>query len=300
MTSNKLILVSGAPRSATTPVGNMLATARGTVSLYEPLGITGLQRINVRFPMTIASDGLTTDGLKQIANDLGHKRSGGLRKQQRMGGFSMKRAVFGTRTLHSFRMARLQPWARNVIWKDPHAIMLVPDVVELGIDVIVTVRRALAHAASYQRLGWVSQASSVYPRWAERFGPCEICENAIPEAEDTIISAALLWRMSYLPLLRTGAIDKVSLVTSDRLMESERETYEALFNKLGLEPSSKTEAELSKQKSDTRSRPKGKVTHDWGRSVKAVNSYWSEVLSEEQIERVKELTADVEDGLFRA
>ena len=50
MTRN-LILVTGAPRTATTPVGNMLETAQSTVSLYEPLGPTGLKRFQDWFPM---------------------------------------------------------------------------------------------------------------------------------------------------------------------------------------------------------------------------------------------------------
>ena len=49
----RLILVTGAPRTATTPVGNMLARCRGVVSLYEPLGPTGLVSVSERYPSLV-------------------------------------------------------------------------------------------------------------------------------------------------------------------------------------------------------------------------------------------------------
>lgn len=298
MSRNKVILVTGAPRTATTPVGNVLASTRRSLSLYEPFGMTGLREIKTRFPMLDAETDLTAESLNQIVDNLARRRSGGLRSQQRGDTFSISRMMFGSRTLHSFRLARMQPWTRNVIWKDPHAIMLVPDLVDLGVDVVVTARRALAHAASFQRLGWVSRAREIYPRWSQRFGPCTLCEDAMADADQSVISAAVLWRMCYLPLIRTEAIENVHLITSDSLMSDEKSTYNDVFTKLNLSPSKKTASLLEQKKDESRSQPKQNVTHDWNRTARAANSYWKDILSSSDVQRVSELTEDVEKTLY--
>ncbi|TMM46739.1 sulfotransferase [Qipengyuania marisflavi] len=299
MNNRNLILVTGAPRTATTPVGNMLATARRAVTLYEPLGPTGVQGVDAWMPMVGDGLGLSASAVDQLISDLSGLRPGPLKTQQRpRQDFSLKRALFGSRTLHSFRLASLQPWSQAVIWKDPHANMLATDVALRGVPVVVTARRAKAHASSYRRLGWVSRAAEIYPRWAQRFGACPVVEGALGKAQDSIISSALIWRMSYLPLIRENCLDRVHLVTSDALVADERATYTRLFDRLGLVQTAATEKLLTAEKSATRSRPDSKTSHDWTRSVAAVNSYWKELLTDDDAAQVDRLTGDVEEALF--
>src|SRR5215203_672707 len=222
----RLILVTGAPRSATTPVGNVLAACKSTVALYEPLGPTGLSWIETPFPIVGDALGITRDDLQRLVQELASLSFGRLKSQVRVGHEpTLVSQLVGSRTLHSMRLARFQPWAANVIWKDPHAVLLASDLIELGVAVVVTARRALAHAASYKRLGWHSKAAEVYPRWSARFGPCSICETFLPRSTDHVVSAALLWRMSYLPLVRAGSLDKVRLITSADLEADEKAAY---------------------------------------------------------------------------
>ncbi len=297
MSPRKLILVTGAPRTATTPVGNMLSTARRTVSLYEPVGPTGVRKIEGRFPML--SSTFDEDDLSELMEDFRNLRFGFLKSQQRgRNTFSWRRAIFGGRTNASLRLAQLQPWSSNLIWKDPHAIFLAPDVARLGVDVVVTIRRAMAHAGSYARLGWRSRAAEIYPIWAKRFGTCPILEAALPDSNDPVISSALIWRLSYLGLLRAGAMSSVRFVTSDALMQNERQTYSSLFDHLGLVPTRKTEFELARIKTDTSVAPKSGKVHDWNRSAASANSYWQGLLSIDDKRRVEKITRDVEDALF--
>jgi hypothetical protein len=119
MKLRRLILVTGAPRTATTPVGNLLAQCQGAVSLYEPLGPTGLAAIREPFPMVGDGLGIEQDALEPLLRDLKNIRLGKLRPQTRDGGTaSLRGKLVGSRTLHSVRLARLQPWSRTVIWKD--------------------------------------------------------------------------------------------------------------------------------------------------------------------------------------
>lgn len=297
--SRRLILVTGAPRTATTPVGNLLAQCKGAVSLYEPLGPTGLARVETWFPMVGDGLGLRSGDLPMLIEDLAAFRSGGLKSQVRDGRpATLFTRVFGSRTLHSFRLAWLQPWSSTVIWKDPHAVLMVPDLAQAGVDVVVTARTPRAHAASYKRLGWHSKAREVYPRWSARYGRCEIVEAFLDRGTDSVVSAALLWRLSYLPLIRTGALDKVHLVTSEDLERDERATYLTLIRELGLVPGRGVEKTLSKTRREAAAKDMSQKTHDWTRSVASVNKYWKDVLSEQDLDHVEKITSDIEPRLF--
>jgi len=300
MSKRRLILVTGAPRTATTPVGNMLARCNGALSIYEPLGPTGLARIGTPFPIVGAGLGIEQDQLAALVDDLRALRVGRLKAQVRgVRPARLSARIFGSRTLHSLRLARLQPWSRTIIWKDPHAIFLVPDLMEQELDIVVTARTPWAHAASYKRLGWTSKAAQVYPRWSVRYGRCAICERFLGRASHSVVSAALLWRLSYLCLIRTGAIGRVHLITSDDLAKDESGTYLSLMRLLRLVPSPAVERELSKSAGRGRADQLSRKVHDWGRSVESVNSYWKDVLTPEELEQVHELTCDITPQLFR-
>lgn len=294
MRQRRLILVTGAPRTATTPVGNLLAQCQGTVSLYEPLGPTGLSWIREAFPMVGRRLGIEPDQLATLLGQLRDVRLGKLKPQTRPGAAaSLRSRLLGSRTLHSARIAKLQPWARTVIWKDPHAIMMVPDLVDSDVEVVVTARTPWAHAASYKRLGWHSKAAEIYPRWATRFGDCKTCETFLDRTGDSVVSAALLWRMSYLPLIRTQSLTQVHLITSEALERDERSTYFELLEQLGLTPTRGVERTLAKPRRDAAASGPNKKTHDWKRSVASLNRYWQEVLSGDDLGNIHAITGDV-------
>ena len=280
-------------------MGNLLSKCKGAVSIYEPLGETGLVRINTRFPVVGDGLGLSRSDLEQLTEDLAAFRFGRLKPQARPGRQpSPFTRLFGSRTLHSMRVARLQPWARTVIWKDPHAILLVPDLVDTNVDIVVTVRTPRAHAASYKRLGWQAKPGKIYPRWSARFGRCPICESMLEGAYGSVASAALLWRMSYLPLVRTNAITRVHLITSADLEANERTAYVKLVKGLALTPTPRMERMLSTPRRDAALSDMTSNAHDWSRSLSSVNNYWREVLTEEDIAVVDTVTSDLVTSFF--
>jgi len=191
------------------------------------------------------------------------------------------------------RIARLQPWSRTVIWKDPHAVLMVPDLVDIDVDVVVTARTPWAHAASYKRLGWRSKAAQIYPRWSRKYGSCAVCEMFLDRCADNVIAAALLWRLSYLPLIRTQSLARVHLITSEALERDERATYFALLDQVGLTPTAGVERTLAVPRRDAGAGGTNKKTHDWKRSVASLNRYWQEVLSEDDLGNIHAITGDL-------
>jgi hypothetical protein len=187
----------------------------------------------------------------------------------------------------------LQPWSETVIWKDPHAILLVPDLVGTDVDIVVTARTPWAHAASYKRLGWHSKAAEVYPRWSRKYGSCSVCEQFLDQSTDSVISAALLWRLSYLPLVRSGTLARVHLITSEALEQDERSTYLALLDQLGLTPTPGVQRTLSGRRREAEASEMSKKAHDWKRSVASLNRYWQDVLTDEDLASVEAITGDL-------
>lgn len=294
-----VILVTGAPRTATTPVGNALALANRSCTIYEPLGPTGLRQFTTWFPMVDGTSGLDMAGLTKLVDDIGRFR-GALKSQNRgPGPATLRTRLLGSRTLHSLRIARLRPWVRTVIWKDPHAVMLVPDLAMAGLPVVVTVRRARAHAASYKRLDWHSRAGEIYPRWRARYGADPVTEAWLDRVDEPVISAALIWRLSYLPLLRTDTLARVHVVTSEALERDEAGLYLSLYHALGLTPTPRLHKMLDRRvQAQGPAIPQTGATHDWSRSVTAVNAYWKDLLGADEVEAVDSLTQDVEAALL--
>lgn len=301
----KLILVTGAPRTATTPVGDVLNHAPDTTSVYEPMGPTGDIRFSEEFPMpgTVDLDQATfqtfLDDLPCLSLDLKSQK----RRNYKALPLHKKLAVniFGSRTLHSLRLARLDTKAQTVIWKDPHAVMAMPDILAANIPVVVTVRPALAHAASYKQKNWQSPIHSIYERYKEKYGADEKLDHhiaGIVGKPSAVQAAAAVWRMVYKLALANRAHSNIHFISSLDLERDEIKAYETLFSDLGL-PFEKAKAHLEKQ-AQIRAAADGrdpKKTHDWTRSLQHTNSYWQKTLSDDEVAIVRNLTDDIEETL---
>ncbi|WP_424930543.1 hypothetical protein [Amaricoccus tamworthensis] len=277
----------------------MLALAAGASSLYEPFGPTGFREISQRFPIIGSQNGLSSEQVAALIEKIAGLR-GRLHGQTRSGQkTSLRTVLLGSRTKHSFRLARIRPWLSTIIWKDPHAIMLVSDIVETDIPVVVTARRARAHAGSYKRLGWQSRAAEIYPRWRARFGADPLTEKWLENVQDPVVSGALIWRMSYLPLVRAKCLSSIEWVTADDLEADEERAYRDLYRRLSLKPTSRFETQLRRRRRASGAAiPRSGATHDWARSVEGVNAYWKDLLTPEDVSTVDSLTADLEATLF--
>ncbi|WDQ17485.1 hypothetical protein [Rhodopirellula sp. P2] len=295
----KVLLVTGAPRSGTTPVGHMLSMVPGAFELYEPMGPTGDCRFVTRFPIP-GEPTLPVPSLVQFVEDMRRLR---LRfKPQRRPGHRQFEALFtrffGTRSLRSYRLAKLQRHKRLLIWKDPHAVFCASSSFDLDFRAVVSIRSPHAHAASFKRLGWISGAKEIYPRYRAEFGEIAGFEDWIERVGDTPVgSAALLWHLIHqrFVAISTEARGNVYLFNMEKVAKDERSAYQALFSWLGESMPQKAEDVLSsRNKFKTRkTMPNSNTVHDFNRSAAQANSYWQKVLSKKEIELVSELNSSL-------
>ena len=296
------ILVTGAPRSGTTPLGQMLSTLPGAFSLYEPMGPTGDQRIRKRFPIPGESD-FSEQAFDGFLRDLEcldlrfkHQRRPGHR-----GVAGLAARLFGTRSLLTYRLAKVTPGRRLLIWKDPHAVFCAPFAARFGFRAVVSIRSPYAHAASFKRLGWVSQVQEIYSRWRVVYGDIPDFPAWIERfAACPVGSASLLWHLVYSRMISLALHERsgVFLLNMEDVAGNEQQAYENLFAWLGEPMPIRARKLLANRRQRSEKRqgaasgscvPGEHKVHDFDRTAEQANNYWRDILTESEIAMVREV-----------
>jgi hypothetical protein len=295
-----VILVTGSPRSGTTPVGDVMALGAGVRSLYEPLNFhVGDKRVGRYFEIP-GSEEFPFDVADELVRDVAAVRLR-LKRGARPDDHGWRRVAktfVGNRTTVSVRRARIDRRATTILWKDPFAAFWVRRLVEAhNVPVVVTVRPPLAVAASFKRLAWGFDVAGI----SERLGrdPGTINGISAERLRDPVVNAAALWLLVYGELVPLLGHPLVQVVDVDHLVSEPQRTYRELFARLGVEWTTAVDDELSRQYGATEapSQPQVARAHVRDRDVRAVNRYWDRVLDQRDVDTVAELTSDVEQRL---
>lgn len=295
----KTILVTGSPRSGTTPVGDLLTRLPHAASLYEPMGLTGDRELPYPFP-TLGQSGFDQQALAAFLDRIQRKNIK-LKSQIRPGAPLWRKLIapiVGSRTATSLRALKRQSRTDWLIWKDPHAAFLAADVAAMDIPVVLTARHPCAHAASFKRLGWVSKARDVYHRAPDRFAHMPALEGWLADHGDTPLgSAACLWAMIYAGIVRDGLPKQIFFMNPERLAADELASYAALFDWLGTDFPTQARDIIASRQSGEVAAPKGQRVHDFSRSAAAANSYWTKSLTTQEADLVLSITGPIWDAL---
>lgn len=293
------VLVTGAPRSGTTPVGQLLSMLPKSALLYEPMGLTGDKAINLRFPIPGEPDFSLSD-LSTFVNRM-RNLDMSFKSQRRPGhkGFSgMAARLIGSRSLISYYNAKLSIHKRDtLIWKDPHGVFCAAAGADVGFRSIVSVRSPYAHAASFKRLGWVSPVSDIYARYCLAFGEIsEFDDWCVRVGKTPYGSAALLWHLTHKPLvpLSREVNPSIYIFNMERVAEDELVAYRALFDWLGEEMPRQVESKIIfRNRSKGDNVPNSTKVHNFNRTAAQANSYWKTVLTKDEIQLVEEINGSL-------
>lgn len=294
--NRRLILVTGLPRSGTTVVGDVLATAARTTSLYEPMNFqSGDYRFNSGFPVCGSNDFSQADFEKFLLDMKTNQLNLRLGLFPHDSGFKAFAKLFtGGRSRVSYLKTRLSPFSRNVIWKDPFAVFCAEPAAVAGLSVVVTYRPPEAIAASYKRLGWSYDTQHLCSRMGESVACSHLvkdttfgCQQGI---SNPVLGAVILWKLSMEMLLESisKGIDLILVSTGD-LPDNAQFTMPCLIEKLKLTPTTKTQRLIEsrfQKKTDQASVPQGHP-HTQRRDLSSVNTYWKKVLSPKEVDFVR-------------
>jgi len=293
----RLILVTGAPRSGTTAVGQMLSLAAGAGALHEPFNYhSGLRHIANYFeiPGTAAFSLVQFDRtVGQIKNLALEFKTGIFPSDQ--GWRRAVKYVVGARPLNSYRRLRLLPGLRTIIWKDPLACFAAARAAQQHqVEVLVTLRNPWAVAGSFKRMEWAFDLADLAAR-LQQIGAAVASEQVRPDKDlhASVINGVVLWSMVYSTLAQWAPSNpRLHFVNLDDVVDAPLATYAALYKRLDLVWDERVAAKIKKyyRGESQRSAPKARQAHDAGRNIAAVNKYWRAYLTEPEKEFVRQVT----------
>jgi hypothetical protein len=255
------VLVTGAPRSGSTWVGNVLALAPGTGYVHEPF--------NRHCPRGVCRAGLTSFAYITEENEapylapLGDTLAWRYSTAAELRGLRTPRGVVRLARDFAYFEAMRQRQAR-VILKDPLALFSADWIARrFAARVVVIIRHPAAFVASMRAARWrISFHSfSRQPRLIEdRLAPyADAIAAALATPPDAIATYTLLWMLLHhqIDLLREEHPDWIFVRHEDLSREPATE-FRVLFDKLGLEFSDGVRASLERFTTDQS--PLGKLT----------------------------------------
>ena len=271
------ILVTGVPRSGTTWVARLIATAPSTsLAGREPMNPRGRQ-------FALAG---TVDGWARLTHESSAQRR------------VLRRAYGGREPRVYSRYGRRQwaaplPWSRVVV-KDPFALLSVPTLARVTSAVPVVVHRHPgAVLASYRRMGWspdLEEVASIVGRTRTEAPDAQLSDvptTGLTEAA----SMAVFWRSLHELFLHDSAgLVPMVVVAHERLVGDE-DTCRALLDRLSLAWSPATEAELRHE--EGRAVAPATTLHNFDRSPQQVVEGWRKHVTAEELAEIDEITAPV-------
>jgi hypothetical protein len=308
MRLHKTILVTGCPRSGTTPVGANLALAPGARYLYEPFNPRyGLRAIS-RYYEVPGANGFSPATFDACVEAIRHVRldlrryagpdEGGWRR--------LVKRVIGSRAQVSYWLSRVDWTLKTVIWKDPIACFTSAAAVDRhDLPVLVTVRPAAAVAASYKRMHWQPGVPAVLASLSQigiSFADLRLRYERL--ADNPVIGAALLWSVIYTTLLQWAETrPQIRFVSLQDSVDRPTDVYRGLYECLGLQWTSRVERRLRKQyllKHRGASHPLPQRAHVTRRALGDINTYGRSLLTREEAHIIHEMTAELELRLSSA
>jgi hypothetical protein len=298
------------PRTATSWVGKMLEASSALVYVNEPLNP---QHPPGRSPGVLRAD--VEHAFQYISEDNEHLWLPAYRDTVRLrfhplaevrrnhAPYDLLRAVKYTA---GFTLGRLR--GRRALLDDPYAVFAAPWLQRrVGCQVVVTVRDPVATVSSWRRLGWtprlaelLAQPALVRDRLA-RFVPD--LQAALAADDDGVGPASLLWRVVYGTVAGyREELPGLEVVRHEDLSADPVPAFRALYGRLGLPFGPGTERAIVAATSAGSgggamrwSVSGGGVSKTAARRLdsRANLGVWRERLSDDEVARIRELTADV-------
>jgi hypothetical protein len=306
------LLVTGLPRSGTSWVGKMLEASDEVVYVNEPLnprhppghspGVLNA-RVTHRFQYICADNDEQWAPAFADTTTLRYRLGAELR--QNRSAYDLARMA---KYLWAFTSGRAR--GRRALLDDPFAVLSTPWLVSrIGAVPVVLVRDPVALVGSWRKLGWTVRFHELLEQpllMRNWLGPYASELRELVGSQDDVAKISLLWRVTYDLIDQARALDpRIHVVRYEDLAGSPLTAFEELYAHCGLAWSNavraKIDAATSAAGGDTRSHVWSGLSRTAFRPMdsKAGLMSFRERLSEEDIIRVRTLTADVASRFYR-
>lgn len=288
MSIEKLIIITGIPRSGTTIIGEVIGQVKNTDYIYEPFNrITGLTEVREYFEIknTASSINTVTKFIENIyKNELKFKKD--FYPEDSL----LKKIIkkFGcTRNNLSYLRCKYLTKPEKLIIKDPFLYFL-KDYFDENIKIIVTERTTEQIAASFKRMNWSFDVVGINEKLRST-GKNFISDIHSFDSSNSAINGALLDKLAK---INRKTSSNIYYVNMNDLIDDFRVGYKKIFSFIGVDFNEEIIEYISRRNSEKASEYNKKKAHTKKRNVKSLNSYWIKILNDEEIseiERIKRL-----------
>ncbi|HSW12745.1 MAG TPA: sulfotransferase [Solimonas sp.] len=294
------LFVTGAPRSATTFVGQVLSTGPRVDYLHEPFnpdcGIAGVDQPFLYLESGDARERQLRPAVERLLRFREPLRTG-YYPEDGWARRAIKRVV-GSRGPFNLRIARLNPLSDTAVIKDPIGCLLADYLLQsFGIRPIIIVRNPLGFVASMRRVNWEPALAPLLAqeRLAVRYYRDEDLAAIERYAGGNVIQrTALLWRLVYRVLLEMAAKDSRMLVCRhEDLSAAPLPQFARIFEHAGLACTPAVQRRIRRLTSGGHVEAPPRRVHEFRRDSAAIHTYARRALGAGDIAQIAEITAAV-------
>lgn len=284
MPVRKTILITGMPRSGTTPIGEVICAVKGCGELYEPMNPdVGDKAVQSRFEIP-GVDHFSEEVAEDFLDRLKRRRL-----QIKIPDKATGRNAFVNRTRRTALQQRFLPSAKAIVWKDPYAFFMVPQIAKnRDWPIIITMRAPLSAVGSFQRMGWTPDIAKLHERARlAGLGP-DISEHLTGNLSRGQASA-LLWHFLYSIVLdwKNQGLP-ILVVDTARNLSDPQAVAEELSELTGIDiPAQENKFD------DNNNRNLPQKTHIKKRSTSSITDLWKSNLSDEDVEFCRTLNTEL-------
>lgn len=289
--SEKAIIVSGLPRTATTALGDILSLIDGYNMVYEPFNASqGISEVNLNYLIPGANISYSDfdDVFNSILN-LNAKFKLGVKENDS----ALKKAVktlFGNESSLSFLKSKFSINKKKLIIKDPFLVFASLYLSD-NYRVIMCERPILPLAGSFKRMGW---EFSEYDRLINDLNRIDV--KIEEKIENSSISPSVLGAIKFFQLYssfksKIERKENIYFFNQNDFSLNPEQSINRLFDWLDEGCTDKIVSKVKNlnfgQKNDIKE-PKKQVQHDLVYNKSFSNKYYKSVLNKEEIDFVRE------------
>ena len=286
----KPIIISGMPRTGTTPLGRIISSLDDLSMIYEPFNAKqGVTSIEFNYPYP--GNNISENRFNKIFNDLIH-----LKSKFKTGILStdpILKKIFkyfiGNESSISFHRVRLFKNDNRLLIKDPFLIFSSAELSK-NYKIIFCERPLKPLASSFKRMNW---NFTEYDKLSKFFSESELKARMLKPSEkisSEVVGAIQFYELVDLYKSKIDANKNIYYFSQDKLVEDSIVEVKSLFEWLELEFSEtvkKTIAELKNDKNSNKNFPRKNIQHDMRYNKKFSNKYFTEVLTLHEIELIE-------------
>ena len=291
MAKKNPIIVTGAHRSGTTWVGQMIALDNNVRYIHEPFNIDEPRKHPLKYWFEYVSVDDPSEKQEEMYNFISEILDFNCRGVCK--DFSMIR---GPRDISRFFKDSFERMYKIPLIKDPIALMSTDWLAEkFDADVVLLVRHPAAFVASLKVKKWAHtfEHYTKQEKLMEVLAPYADQITLFEKSEQDIIDQGiLLWNIAYYRVsqFKKAYPDWIYIKHEDLSMNPVDE-YKQIYKKLGLNFSSKVERKIIESST---AKEAGHLTRDSKENI----TTWKKRLTEEEIERIRKETKEISDIFY--